>query len=590
MLVAAGPGSGKTYVVTQRILRLIVNAHVPPDNILVITFTNAAAAEMKRRFARLAGENPVRFGTFHAVFYHILRETLSPRKIQLISEEETKKYIAGILRSAPFLTKERTESAESILRELLRMESSGKEPENYIPLLADRDIFFYTCRELEQKKRREGRVGFQDIIKQCRELLLKNPAALKTWRERFSYILVDEFQDIDALQYDTLKLLAGERANLFMVGDDDQSIYGFRGARPDMMRRVRGDFPGLEQVVLGINYRSGEEIVKAAGRVIAENRNRIPKQLRAKKPGGTVRIRIYEDGAEENAALAEELKAADEPTQNSTAVIFRTNRELSEFAGQLVLCGVPFIMREKCASPFRTPEALDILACLKFASGERTRENFYRFMNKPFRGIGREEVPSGPVNAVDLRRSGDMRRRETVDRLFSDLARLGTLPPFAAVCYIRLGMGYERYMEEKYEGEALEEKRRLLLRLTKSARNMRTLREWESFIAVYERKLQDAVWKEKPKKGVSLVTMHGSKGLEYDRVYLPHLNEGKVPYKKSVSPEEIEEERRMLYVAMTRAKKELLLSCAEGEREKLSRFLLPLMKKGRSSIRIEKER
>ncbi|NLL79026.1 MAG: ATP-dependent helicase [Clostridiales bacterium] len=609
-LVLAGPGSGKTFTITKRIQYLIEQCKVKPEHILVVTFTRAAASEMKERFLKLTGEksSEVSFGTFHACFYSILRRACYPAKLELLSEQEKRIRVREAVRryeqeeqeinqdsgskaGRRFWTELSPESEESLLQDLSRYKNSGQKMSAYEPLSVKKEMLAYVWKELEQYKQLVHRIDFDDMAIQCYTLFLKQPELLKQWQEKFQYILVDEFQDINELQYRVMCLLAGEKKNLFMVGDDDQSIYGFRGARPEIMKRVLRDFPECSTMLLEQNYRSSGNIIRAAGYVIRENKNRMAKEIRAVRDAGqSVRIREFESRQDETEFLMQELSAlwqkeketgnAERKILEDTAVIFRTNREMADFAGHLIKKGIPFSMKETGRNMFDTAVARDIRTYLRFAQGERYRNDFYQIMNRPLRYIPRDIVKGHTVHLGKLLH--DCERYypglvEEVEKFSEDMERMSTMQPYAAIRYLRKGVGYDEHIRTMPDAE---DKLELAEQITDSARGYATLAEWENYIEEYAAKLSAASSDRETKgwDGVQMMTMHASKGLEYKRVYLPHLNEGSIPHKKSEAFEELEEERRMLYVSMTRAKDSLCMTYVKDKQKAASRFLEPLLK------------
>ena len=417
----------------------------------------------------------------------------------------------------------------------------------------------------------------------CRDLFIRYPQILAAWQQKFKYILVDEFQDINAMQYEVLRMLALPENNLFVVGDDDQSIYAFRGARPELMLGFQKDYPQAKRVELSVNYRSTPEILSCAGKLIAVNRNRFPKKSTAASGHGEpVRFLGFPDRRAQNEKIAQELLEAGEE-RGKAAVIFRTNRDAGALAEALLEKGVPFWMKEKLKSPYHSQAALDLRAYLAFVFAGQKRTDFFRIMNRPKRYISRSAVETERVEVEQLK--AVYREKpymlEILRRLQMDLARLKRMDPYAAVNYIRKGMGYDEYLKQaaldgQESWKALREEADWFQGQTKAFSTQEAL---EEHILLYERELEHAAAK-KPGEGcVSLLTMHASKGLEYDAVYLPDCNEGTVPHKKSMKGEQVEEERRMFYVAMTRARKRLILTWVAGTKEEpgfLSRFLSDL--------------
>ncbi|HJC58193.1 MAG TPA: ATP-dependent helicase [Candidatus Eisenbergiella intestinipullorum] len=589
MLVLAGPGSGKTYTITQRIRCLIEEGGAEPESILVITFTRAAADEMKSRFFRLTEGKfyPVNFGTFHAVYYHILKNAYHYHSGNILSEHEKRELLKTVLLRTNGLPCLEDEEAEMLLNQISRYKNDGcpadvsKSLGDTCALRPEQFAFLYQAYSREARERRK--LDFDDMVLGCRELFLQYPAVLAAWQKKFRYILVDEFQDINAMQYEVLRMLALPENNLFVVGDDDQSIYAFRGARPELMLNFERDYPDAKRVELSVNYRSTPEILSCAGKLIRVNKNRFEKKSRAASGHGeAVRFLGFEDREAQNERIAQELLKAGEE-RGSSAVIFRTNRDAGELAELLLKKGVPFWMKEKLKSPYRGRAAADLRAYLSFAFGGQKRSDFLRIMNRPKRYLSRSALD---LEQVDLERLKARYRdkpymQEILRKLQMDLARLRRMDLYAAVNYIRRGMGYEEYLKQAAMEEhlSLKELRAQADWFQKQVKEYAVLEDLEEHILFFERELESAAAKRPGADCVSLLTMHASKGLEYDTVYLPDCNEGIIPHKKSMRGEEVEEERRMFYVAMTRARKRLTLSWVAGTKEEpgfLSRFLSDL--------------
>lgn len=592
MQVLAGPGSGKTFVITQRIRYLIEHYHVDPSSILVITFTKAAAMEMQQRFDRLMERTspPVQFGTFHAIFYHILKQTAAYRKFTLITEMEKRKILLRILRMPASQLLAGSEKVEYLLRTISMIKNNGETFDECSTDLFTKDEIQNIYRQYHAFLTEFQKMDFDDMGLLCLKLFQDNPDILSMWQQKFQYIMIDEFQDINLMQYQIIRFLAASE-NLFVVGDDDQSIYGFRGAKPDIMRRFMTDYPNAEQLLLDVNYRCHEKIVESSMQMIALNQNRFTKNIHASHcDGAGVLFQAFQEQEEENEWLIQKLKKLADETEREqlchTAVIYRTNYECSLLAEKLLVNEIPFIMKETLRSRFEHFVIQDILAYLEFANGNRSREIFHLFMNRPLRYLKKDCAKNSPVRIEELFSyyQNDKTMQETVRKLFHDIGRIGSMRPQLAVNYIRKVAGYDLYLKENSGRETAEKLLQTADDFQAFAGQFRSFREMNDYIS-QSKKLIESKREEKKgengeqrKTGISLMTMHVSKGLEFDTVYLPDVNEGKIPIKQSVTKEAIEEERRMLYVAMTRAKKTLyILFCDKKDgKERPSRFLAPI--------------
>ncbi len=586
LLVLAGPGSGKTYTITQRIRCLIEEKGAEPSSILVITFTKAAAGEMKERFTRLTeGKNyQVNFGTFHAVYYHILKS--SNYSGTIISESEKKDILKTILMRPDSPVIGEDNQLEEILAQISLYKNSGfpsdeEEKPEICGMPQEEFRKLYTC--LAQEMDRRGKLDFDDMVLKCNELFLRYPQILAAWQKKFRFILVDEFQDINSMQYEILRMLALPENNLFVVGDDDQSIYSFRGARPEIMRRFLKDYPYAGQTELAVNYRSTPEIVQAAGKLIEANRNRLPKQITAgKESGKPVRLLQFTDKKEENDALAQWM-AAEAESGKSMAAIFRINQDALPLAEALTAHGVRYAMKEKAKSPYQGSVAQDLLSYLSFAMEGRRRRDFYRIMNRPKRYISRMAAEEEQVDfeKLQLFYRDKPYMREILRNFQMDMGRIRRMDLFAAVNFIRKGIGYDDYLRNAatQNGKSGRDYEREADWFQAQMHPFSSLEALKRHIRCYEEELERAAAKQQQDAPVSLLTMHASKGLEFDLVCIPDCNEGIIPHRKSMRGSQVEEERRMFYVAMTRARQELILSWISGTKEEPgfpSRFLSDL--------------
>ncbi len=580
MLVLAGPGSGKTFVVTQRIKYLIEQYHVKPDGILVITFTKAAAAEMQDRFARLNEGKlyPVHFGTFHSVFFQILRHTYRFTAQNIIRERDKYRFLTQIIGEMPEEIRgqaqidDNIELLQNLLSEISAVKNNGITPQEIQSTTVSQAEFEYIFQRYKQEMNRCRLIDFDDMVLLCRNLLVERPDTLKLWQERFQYILVDEFQDICSLQYEVVRMLAKPQDNLFIVGDDDQSIYGFRGSKPEIMMNFTKDYPEAQQVLLNVNYRSKQGIVDTAGKLIAHNKVRFAKEVKAQNEQ-TDGVNIYSFSsklkqAENIGLLIKQYMEQPGAKYSDIAILYRTNNHTVYTANKLMKEGIPFYMKEKPKNIYDSPIAKDIIAYLNYALYENCLEDFLRIMNRPVRYIKKSTVPRQAFRMEALiqnNKSTEYVVQNIVD-LYDALRFIKGLNPFSAVNFIRKGIGYEAFLKKQAleNGRDAAKEIEMLEELMQLAKDFETIPEWLEHIQNYDTIMCEITQQENGLKSagtdaVSMVTMHSSKGLEWKVVILPDVNEGVVPHKKAVTDNELEEERRMFYVAMTRAKESLFL-------------------------------
>ena len=587
MMVLAGPGSGKTSVIVERTAYMINDGGIAPGNILVVTFSRAAAKEMKERFLSFTGQQhtPVTFGTFHGVFYGILKHAYGFTAANILSEEEKFGILKELILNYGGDLAEEGDFPEEIAKEISVVKGNKISLEHYYSSCCPDEVFrqiYQGYREMCQSRRK---LDFDDMILYCYELFVQRKDILVAWQRKVQYILVDEFQDINQLQSEIVRMLAQPQNNLFIVGDDDQSIYHFRGARPEIMLNFTRDYPEAETVTLNVNYRCSGQILSSAMRVIGENKKRFSKKLSTPNPtGDAVRIREFQNPREEYLTVVSELRERMENGENleDTAILLRTNQEAEGLVGALMERQVPFNMKEKLPNLFHHWICRNLLAYMHFAAGDRSRKYFLEFMNRPNRYIARDALSLSPV--VDLEQLKEYYKDkdwmcDRITTLETHLRVLKGLAPYAAINFIRKGMGYEEYLHEYAEYRKIkpEELSEILDRLTESTKGINSLEEWEAYIEDYTAKLEEQARKaEQEREGVLISTLHGVKGLEYDQVYILNVNEGSMPYRKAVLEPAIEEERRLFYVGMTRARKKLTLCYVRQQYEKKrepSRFL-----------------
>ena len=278
-LVLAGPGSGKTLTIVNRIKYLIEEYKVRPEEILVVTFTRYAAAEMKERLCSLMGKTqvPVTMGTFHGIYYGILKWAYRFGSQNILSETEKYQILRGVIAQQKMEVFDEEDFIRDIAAEIGRIKNNRIDVEEFVSEKCSADAFREIYREYETQRKKLRKIDFDDMLVLCYELFSSRPDVLAQWQKKFRYILIDEFQDINRIQYDVICMLALPENNLFVVGDDDQAIYGFRGADPSLMFRFREDFPDSKQFLLGINYRSTSNIVRNSLKVIENNVHRYEK-------------------------------------------------------------------------------------------------------------------------------------------------------------------------------------------------------------------------------------------------------------------------------------------------------------------------
>lgn len=597
-MVLAPPGSGKTLIVTERTRYLIEESGVRPDQILVITFTRYAAREMKERFERLtAGKNyPVTFGTFHSIFYGILKCAYGIGANNLMSEKESSVLLQEVLDQTDIESTPEVEDEEELVRELLREVGMVKNGlchlKDFHSKYLTQDEFAEVFRSYEHQKKELKKFDFDDMLVQCYALFRKKPDILQGWQKRFQYILIDEFQDINRVQYEVIRMLAAPRYNLFVVGDDDQSIYGFRGAKPELMLYMKQEFPSLRTISLTVNYRSTEFITGAAARVILHNDTRFYKRVQSfRGRGQNVHVQEVLDEQEEAQYVTEEIqKKLDQGIKpGEIAVLFRAAVQARMISEILSEHRIPFEMRDYVTNFYRHFIVKDMMAYLQLAAGKRDRSLFLTICNRPLRYLARNSMENRQVNFEDLRKfycDKDW-MLDIIDQFDVDVRMMKNMAPYAAIQYIRKKIGYDDFLKEYAEKHQISWKQLMdvMAELEERSKNFKSYDEWEIHIAKYTQELEEQQAKARKIKGerenkVQLMTIHSAKGLEFEDVFVIHANEGEIPHQKAEKKDEIEEERRLFYVALTRAKNNLCISYItqkNGNSIKPSRFVEELL-------------
>lgn len=566
IMVLAGPGSGKTTVITHRVQYLTKEYGIDPGDILVITFTRAAAEEMRERYeALIGGGSRVTFGTFHSIFFRILKLAYRYTADNIVREEQQMQFVRELAQAGGLEPEDENEFAASILSEISSVKGERIALEHYYSKNCPDAVFRQLYAGYEEKMRRAGLIDFDDMMVLCLELFTERKDILSAWQRRYRYILIDEFQDINRLQYEIVRMLAKPEDNLFIVGDDDQSIYRFRGAKPEIMLGFERDYMGAGRILLDVNYRSTEEIVAPALRLIGENQKRFSKAIHTTgRHGKNVITKLWQDPGEENLAIAREiqlyLQSGVRP--GDIAVLYRTNAGPRFLMEKLMEYNLPFRTRDTVPNLYEHWISRNILTYIRIAMGSRAREDILQVINRPKRYISRDAMPDETVSFEKMKAFYAEKDwiAERIESLEGDLRAIARMSPLAAVNYIRQGMGYDEYLIEyaAFRRMRPEELLETADELKESAAGFKTFDEWFAHIEAYkEELLRQAAQRRTETDAITLATMHSAKGLEFPIVYILDANEGITPHSRAMLDEDMEEERRLFYVAMTRAKTRL---------------------------------
>ena len=596
MMVLAGPGSGKTAVITGRVRYLLEEMKIAPQTILVITFTKAAAMEMKERFVKLMGEpKGVQFATFHSVFFMILRVSYGYGVDQIITEEMTRNFLKEKIRGLDLEEGDEKDFIKNIIGEISKVKSEGIAIENYYSLNCPEEAFRDIFKSYEAFMKERGLIDFDDMMLLCDKLFNDYPHILEAWQSKFKYILIDEFQDVSKLQFELVRKMAKPLNNIFIVGDDDQSIYRFRGAKPEIMLGFEKIYPDCKKVLLNENYRSTESILNFAGSVIHKNKQRFDKKIIAARGirGNLPVIKSFTDRRTEDTAIVKDIIKSHEAgiPFSEMAIVYRTNIAARPVVAKLIEYNIPFIMKEMAPNIYNHFIAKNIMDYLEIANGDRARSRFLNIMNRPNRYLTRESLTDAVVLNKDkveyvsfikwtTAYKGRNWMAERINTLQFHLAKLAELSPFGAIHYIRKVIGYDKFLTEYADERHIDadELFEILEEIEEAAKPFNTLKDWKESIEDFNKKQKEEFEKNKntDRDAVVISTMHGCKGLEFEKVYIPEVVEGIIPYKKAIRQSDIEEERRLFYVAITRAKKELMITYPKnlyGKDKDVSPFL-----------------
>ncbi len=546
-MVVAPPGSGKTYTMVQRVVFLVCEQQIREDSICVLTFTKASALEMEKRFVNSMNGRctNVIFGTFHSLFLKILLQETGYTYASIMSEQQKAQLWKTVLRNYGYEDTIYGELIGNLSSELSRLKN------RQLPLEGIYEAF-------EKEKREKCLLDYDDILLECYALFLKYPMILEKYQNKMQYFLVDEFQDCNEIQYKLIRLLAKPDEYLFVVGDDDQSIYGFRGATPSIMESFGKDYPNAKIIYLHKNYRSTQSVVEQAQLLIKQNTMRISKEYTGNKGDGKpVQYLMFKSQQEQLLFIMDLIEKYGK--QKQFAIIMRTSSMMDLYGMSLEQRKIPFMGKVKKQSIYEHFICKDICAYLRLSLGEEKAKDLRNILNKPIRHLSQSGfMDLGNIfSQLEQYYEWNKTLLKEVNMLRKHLKRLSYLEPYVAVHYIRKVIGYEQYIDSL--GDELGKQKCMLIlnQLQREAGAYDSVGDWLENIQREKdgSNIQDD--KISAYKPVELLTMHGSKGLEFECVIIPDIIEGNIPHHKANSSEEIEEERRLLYVAMTRAKEEL---------------------------------
>ncbi len=604
LLVLAGAGTGKTRVITFRMAELI-RRRTPPERILSVTFTNKAAKEMLERTRELlGGQWKARpwISTFHAFCVRVLREEIEllgyPRAFAILDRGDQESIARSVLRD--IRVAEKSLKPGDLLYLVSRWKSAGLPPAQASEAAQDDREFIAALgyRRYQEKLRSTGAVDFDDLLLLTDKLFSEFPEVLKRHQQRFDQVQIDEYQDTNGIQFRLIGALVREHQNLCVVGDDDQSIYGWRGAEVEHILNFAGHFPGAKVIRLEENYRCTKEILDVANRLVTHNRDRHRKVLRAtKQTRDSVCFREYPDEQLEAEMVVREIKYLSQVKKvplRDFAILFRTNEQPRLFESELRRAQIPYVLMGS-QSFFDRKEIRDVLAYLKVIARPSDETSLLRIINTPSRGISNKTVDTVLSHAVKVgipfwesaqqqASSGGIpsKAAQALDRfqtLLSKYRRRYEQSPRRLDVLTReliQEIGYESEIEKQYKDpqQVLMRTEMLDLLIQALAEYLErtsepSLSDFLSGLALEGRDEEPDKQQQAAQEAVKLMTLHSAKGLEFPRVYLVGMEEGLLPHKRSVdaTEKEIAEERRLCYVGITRAQDHLTLTRAAARRK-----------------------
>ncbi|HYF90819.1 MAG TPA: ATP-dependent helicase [Symbiobacteriaceae bacterium] len=580
LLVVAGPGSGKTTVITYRAAYLTQVAGVDPAALLVVTFTKAAADSMKARTARVAGAAVAAratFGTFHALAYRMLTQANPGRRPQIIDEDQQLGLVRQLMRHIGLNTDDDT--VLEAVAEISRMRATTQKPAEFKPHSMNKAEFKRLFEGYQEAKARQGAMDFDDLLHEALSLLKTQPNLLTAYRRRYTHMMIDEFQDTNPVQWELVQLLAAPLHNLCVVGDDDQSIYGWRGASPAFLLGFPMQYPGAKRVTLDLNHRCPPPVVDAANRLAACNRNRFGKVIRPTKPKGIpVQLLAPEDSLREAEEIVQLLRRSQAPLSD-WAVIYRTNQQAHAIAQVLAREETPYRALGGLPNLYRRWPVQDVLSYLRAATGNI--DALEGVMNRPNRYISRQVMQEAKrqsaatgtdlltaIGQTGLLRSWQLR---PIEELMDHLRRVAVMTAPEAISYVRRFIGYDEYIQEysAREGGSADEMLGLLSEVERTSPKV----DLDLFLAQVDSFSSRGAKAAPDDAAVTLVTCHKAKGLEFPRVIVVGATDKLMPHRGA---DDVEEERRLMYVAMTRAVERLWISSPgayEGREAKPSPFI-----------------
>lgn len=586
-LVVAGPGSGKTRVLSYRIKHMIEDMGINPRKIVAISFTRSSAIELKNRTIHLSkNAQGVNFGTFHSFFFRILRYFGNVGNIGIMDDREKDLLIRQILRKKGNIQWGDDEYLRAISSGISLWKNAKTFDEEFKLKEVSTEELQSIGDEYEEQKSRLGKYDFEDLILNTYFLLKNSKLILDRVRKTFEYFMIDEFQDINRAQYEVVKLMVFPKQNLFVVGDDDQSIYSFRGARPEYFMEFKENFLNPKMYFLSSNYRSGINIIDKSKKLIEKNRDRFQKNILPQRSElGTVEINGFENSAEEASYIGHKVLdywKKHGMNLKDMAVLYRTNIQSRILVENFMDLNIPFVIKDGAPCIYDHWIFKDIKAYLVASKNRSDSSSIARIINKPFRYIKRDLVKEGESTRdffKYLMDSGELNKlqRDSIRRVEVDMDYIALCDAKDAIKYIRTGLEYDMYVREYCERRNIKAMGlyEMLKEIEESPKKGEQIWDYLDRTEKVAEETREAL-KNQEKEGVILSTLHGSKGLEFSKVFICAVEDGIIPHEKSIEEGLEEEERRMMYVGMTRAEENLFITWSKernGKKAEASSFL-----------------
>jgi len=580
-LIVAPPGSGKTTVIINRVVHLIEDLKINPNNILVITFTRAAAMNMKERYKKISDSrrSPF-FGTFHGLFYEILKRYY--KNINIISSKEAYSLINNILIS--YLDSVNEDKVRDVLNDISFFKTSGLTMDNFVPKI-DKSIFEHCLNSYEEYKDKKELLDFDDLQINMFKLLKEDGRILNGYKKLFKYILVDEFQDCDTLQINILQMLS-KGNSLFAVGDEDQCIYSFRGSKPECMVNFNHYFENGEKIYLRYNYRSPKNIVEISKNLIQNNKLRNNKKIEAYNDyDKNIVLKSFLNEREQAEEISKIINNIinERYEYKDIAILYRTNMESRSLTDLFFKKRIPFRLLDKGYNFFNHFVCRDILAYMQVCIDPYDKKSFLKIINKPFRYVSKLNVErvrryKYAKNSFDiLKEQKDIQpfQIKNLENLEKDINKMNKMSAQDAIGHIMHTLGYEEYIKEYSERIKIDKEELLQIvdELKEAGEGYTSILTFLVHVEEVEKEINK---KEINEDSVILSTIHGVKGMEFKNVVIVNCNEDNIPYSKSDEEINIEEERRLFYVGITRAKENLYLTVPKvirGKNKETSNFI-----------------